>query len=119
MSMTEEAPIIGCSMQIIMHAGNARNEVRDAMRLAREGDFGGANACMEHAKTEIVSAHNLQTGVLQETAGNPSYSPCLLFTHAQDTLMTIQTEVNLGEEMLKTLALVFGRLAKLEQAVKV
>ncbi len=114
--MTEDDPIIDISMKIIMHAGNSRNEARDALRLAREGDFNQAGVCLERAKDEIVSAHNAQTGVLQEVMGGAAYTPCLLFTHAQDTLMTVQTEINLVEELVSVLALVEERLSRLERA---
>ena len=34
-----------------------------------------------------------------ETRGK-TYEPCLLFAHAQDTLMTIMSELNLAKELI-------------------
>ena len=38
--------------------------------------------------------------IIQAEAAGEQYTSCLLFTHAQDTLMTIMSEVNLTEKMI-------------------
>lgn len=52
------------------------------------------------ARIEITKAHQEQTEIIQKEAAGVHYESCLLFTHAQDTLMTIMSEVNLAEKMI-------------------
>ena len=52
------------------------------------------------AREDIKKAHQEQTEIIQKEAAGEHYKTCLLFTHAQDTLMTIMSEVNLTEKMI-------------------
>ena len=56
---------------------------------------------MKQANDEVVEAHRAQTSTLQKEADGVEipYSP--LFGHAQDTLMTVKTEINLMKEIIK------------------
>ena len=60
---------------------------------------------MREAKREITLAHNCQTEIIQNEASGISYGFSLLFAHAQDTLMTINSEVRMAEEMIDILRL--------------
>lgn len=53
------------------------------------------------AKAKMKEAHAAQTAVLQETITDPSIRPNILFTHAQDTLMTVMSEINYGKTYCK------------------
>lgn len=89
------------SMQVILHAGNARDYVFQAVTKASEGNFSAAEALMELASKEILEAHKSQTSTLQQEAEGIEipYSP--LFGHAQDTLMTVMSEINMMKEIIK------------------
>lgn len=89
------------SMQVILHAGNARDFVFQAVKHASEQNFEEAQRLMDLANDEIVLAHKEQTDTLQKEAEgiNIPYSP--LFGHAQDTLMTVMSEINMMKEMIK------------------
>ncbi|WP_167628474.1 PTS lactose/cellobiose transporter subunit IIA [Listeria valentina] len=89
------------SMEVILHAGNARDFVFKAIEQAANGDFAEADSLMERANEEIHQAHREQTSTLQKEAEGIEipYSP--LFGHAQDTLMTVKTEFNLIREFIK------------------
>lgn len=89
------------SMQVILHAGNAREFVFKAVNKASEGDFVSADQLMDEANNEVVIAHKSQTSTLQKEAEGIEipYSP--LFGHAQDTLMSIMSEINMMKEIIK------------------
>ena len=63
----------------------------------------------------MTTAHQIQTDRIQEEAAGkgPGYS--LLFTHAQDTLMTIYSELNITKKLLKVFAKLDERVAALEK----
>lgn len=92
------------AMQIILHAGDARNLSSDALDALLNDDVAKADDLMKQANDEIVEAHKLQTDLLQnemkyEFTGKSSQVP-LIFIHAQDTVMTIMTEVNMIKKMI-------------------
>ena len=69
------------SMQIILHAGNAREAYTKALDLA---------------ETELTQAHRLQTRILQDAIEEDD--PCIpiLLIHAQDTMMSIDSEYRMA-----------------------
>ena len=89
------------SMNVILHAGNARDYVFQAVERASDGDFTESDKLMKQANDEVVEAHRAQTSTLQKEADGVEipYSP--LFGHAQDTLMIVKTEINLMKEIIK------------------
>lgn len=96
----EENELIPVSMQIILHAGNGRTKAQEAIQFAKLKDFDSARTALKKAKDNIVLAHRSQTEVIQNEAAGKSYQPCLLFTHAQDHLMTITSEVNMTRDLV-------------------
>lgn len=93
--------LVSISMQVILHAGNARELVFQAVNKASEANFEEANRLIKEANDEVGTAHQAQTNMLQKEAEGIDipYSP--LFGHAQDTLMTVKTEINMMQEMIK------------------
>lgn len=98
--LEEENELIPVAMQIILHAGNGRTKAQEAISFAKKKDFESARAALKEAKGNIVLAHKSQTTVIQNEAAGKSYTPCLLFTHAQDHLMTITSEVNMTRDLV-------------------
>ena len=47
---------------------------------------------LKKASAELVEAHKAQTSVLQNEAEGDSVPMTVLFSHAQDTLMTVESE---------------------------
>ncbi|MGM0240528.1 PTS lactose/cellobiose transporter subunit IIA [Enterococcus sp. AZ103] len=107
--MTENE-LIPVAMQIILHAGNGRTKAQEAIKLAKENDFVAAKEALKAAKDNIVLAHKSQTAVIQNEAAGKSYEPCLLFTHAQDHLMTISSEVSLTKDLVEFFELITNKL---------
>lgn len=97
----EENELVPVAMQIIIHAGSARSKCEKAIKSAKAMDFVGARMLMGDAKADILEAHKSQTEVIQNEADGKAYEPCFLFTHAQDTLMTIKSEVTLTQSIIE------------------
>ncbi|MEH7109713.1 PTS lactose/cellobiose transporter subunit IIA [Bacillus sp. JJ1764] len=107
------------AMQIILHAGDARVHCMNALKAIENSNFEKAKEEMKRASDEIVKAHHIQTNSISaETQGEVGvYS--VLFAHAQDTLMTIYSEINIAKRMIKIFEAYDARLAKLENLEKV
>lgn len=93
--------IINVAMEIILHAGEARNLATKAMIAEMDGEKEKAQELLALAKENVKKAHLSQTKVIQDEARGDKIEICLLFIHAQDTLMTIASEVNVMEQMMK------------------
>lgn len=98
--------LVTTAMQIIMNAGDARLSVKDVLDHAKAFEFAEAQEKMEEAKKFIVQAHKSQTEVIQSEAGGKKYEYSMLFAHAQDTLMTIMSELQLAEQMIDILKII-------------
>ncbi|OFN88130.1 PTS lactose/cellobiose transporter subunit IIA [Streptococcus sp. HMSC074F10] len=83
-------------MGLILNAGDAKQHIYQALKLAKEGNFA-------ESKIEIgalLEAHNLQTQFLAQEAGGTRTDISALFIHSQDHLMTSITEINLIKEII-------------------
>ncbi|EPC57825.1 phosphotransferase system enzyme IIA [Lacticaseibacillus paracasei subsp. paracasei Lpp123] len=100
----EEDSLTKLSMNILIHAGNARDSLVKGLEELETQDYTKAQALLKEAHSEIVTAHGLQTDTLQLEAEGKQirYSP--LFCHAQDTLMTAQSELLIADHLTKILA---------------
>lgn len=96
-----ENELVTVAMQIILHAGDARIKVEEALKQAKQFDFTSAGNTMKEAEECIHQAHVSQTEVIQNETRGKTYEPCLLFSHAQDTLMTIMSEYNLAKQLIE------------------
>lgn len=102
----EKAAMI--AMQIVIHAGDARNLIMKALDETAEFKFNSAKEKLDEAQIEIHEAHRYQTEIIQSEAAGNYFEYSILFTHAQDTLMTVCTELN----MAKKLCMMFEKLDK-------
>lgn len=114
--------VVQASMQIILHAGDARVACKQALDAIAAGDFDEAKAKLKESQKKITEAHKVQTDAIQDEmrratgeleGGGSEYS--LLFTHAQDTLMTIYSEINIAKQLLKIFTAYEKRIAALEK----
>jgi len=104
--MTEEEKadfVMEQSMNIIMSAGDARLKASEAVDAIAEGRLDDAKALLKEADKLQAKAHNIQTDMIQGDirGGDEKMGYFVLFAHAQDTLMTIQVEINMTKAMLK------------------
>lgn len=98
--MREDNELIPVSMNIILHAGDARTCASKAIEYAKNSEFDKANEELNKAEVELNKAHSAQTEVMQNEMGGTNYELCILFIHAQDTLMTIKSEINMAKEFI-------------------
>lgn len=88
------------AMQIILHAGDAKIHVYEALDKIKEFDFTSAIEEMKKADEEIVAAHKIQTAMVQDEAAGNDYPNSLLFNHAQDTLMTVISNCEMAKKVI-------------------
>ncbi|WP_334332573.1 PTS lactose/cellobiose transporter subunit IIA [Companilactobacillus sp. HBUAS59544] len=89
------------SMQIIIEAGDARKSIMQALDLIGDGDYEASRKNLSTAKQKLVTAHALQTQRIQKEAAGDQVSYSVLFTHAQDTLMSVNSEYNLTKHLIE------------------
>lgn len=89
------------SFTIILHAGNAKSLVMEALRESRLGNGELAVAKIKEANQELVLAHKAQTELLQEEAQGENVPYSIILVHAQDHLMNAITVRDLAEEIIK------------------
>ena len=105
--MTQEEKdeyVMGKAMDIIMGSGDARLHASKAMDHIAKGELDEAKA-----------AEMIQGDI---RGGDEKMGYYVLFAHAQDTLMTIQVEINMTKSMLKIAKNYEKRLADLEAKVQ-
>lgn len=98
----ETSELYGIAMQVILHAGNARDltmQVMDKLALA-EIPYNEIADLLKHARQELTIAHNKQTDMLQREANGDRVPYSVLFMHAQDTIMTVQSELLIIEKLI-------------------
>lgn len=106
---------IQSAMQIILHAGNARLKCKEALDCIANINFESAQEKMKEAQIEITEAHKYQTDAIQDETRGEKKEYSLLFAHAQDTLMTIYSEINIAKQMIQVFKVYEARIQKLEQ----
>lgn len=107
--------VIESAMKIILHAGDARVCCCNALDSAVNGKFEETEKQMAKAHEFIVKAHKIQTDVIQDEARGESTNYSMLFTHAQDTLMTINSEIVLTKKIVLLAQRTEDRLKELEK----
>jgi PTS system cellobiose-specific IIA component len=102
------------AMGIILRAGDARTHCMNALKHIEKSDFTRAKEEINTANNEIVKAHRIQTDAISKETQGEEGEYSVLFAHAQDTLMTIYSEINLAKRMISLFEVYDARLAKLE-----
>ena len=107
--------IVENAMQIIMHAGDARNCCQAALDAIAAGDMTAAAEHLREADERIAEAHHIQTDCIQGAVAGEEFRYNVLFAHAQDTLMTIYSEIMIAKQMRNIFSSYEERLKKLEK----
>lgn len=100
--------VLKVSMEIILNAGDARTILDKSLLEAEKGNIELANELILQAREKIVKAHCSQTAFIQEEASGKTHEFSVLFTHAQDTMMTIQTEIRLAQHIINILNIIYN-----------
>ncbi len=106
---------IRVTTKVIIHAGNARQLIGNALKAAEAADFDKAGKMLEEAENEINSAHRTQTEVIQSEARGEEPKMSLLLTHAQDTLMSAISELHLSQRMISMYQKICDRLDQISK----
>lgn len=112
--ITMDDELTTTAMTIILHAGDARSAVRKVYEALTAGDRDAAEEALATARDEIRQAHQAQTDLIQAEAGGAQHTITLLFSHAQDTLMTINSEVVTAGNLLAVFEALDRRITALE-----
>lgn len=84
------------AMQMIMYAGDSRNLLTEAINDTIAGvSEAEVDEKLKQSKEKMVAAHRIQTNMIQNGIEDDALQTTLLFSHAQDTLMTIYSEQNM------------------------
>ncbi|EGX67084.1 PTS lactose/cellobiose transporter subunit IIA [Collinsella tanakaei] len=100
MEELEDSVVIQTALKIILAAGDARTKANEALDALADRNYSSAHELIGLARQHILKAHEAQTGIIQAEAAGEHFEPCLMFNHAQDTLMTIMSEVNFAERLI-------------------
>jgi len=92
------------AMGLIVGAGTARSDAREAIRLARSGNLTAARELLQSASESLLSTHHIQTDLIQEEATGNHIELNLLLIHAQDHLMNAITMKEIAEEFIELYA---------------
>lgn len=88
-------------LNIIIHAGNAKAKLYEALQASKENDFDKADKLLKEADEEILNAHKIQTKLIQGEASGDKTELSMLLIHSQDHLMTCMSEKNLIREIIE------------------
>lgn len=87
-------------MEIIVNAGQARSLCFEALHAARAGDIPHARTLLQEADGFSRQAHQMQTKLIEQDAGEGRQPMTLIMVHAQDHLMTSLLARELSEEII-------------------
>lgn len=107
--------VVEAAMGIIIHAGDARLFCKEALDAVADFNFEKAAEKMRGADKEIAEAHRIQTDAIQGEANGEKMEYSVLFAHAQDTLMTIYSEINIANQLIKIAKNYEERIRRLEE----
>ena len=106
------------AMQMILHAGDARVWLRAAYEAITDQDFRKTREVLAKAKADITLAHKAQTQLIQDEARGTRHDASLLFNHAQDTLMTVNSEWFTANNLLGVIQVLVTRIDAIEALVR-
>lgn len=105
------------AMLIILNAGDARVFCQQALKHLAKFEIDEAKEKMKEANKKIVEAHKIQTDAIQAETRGETKEYSLLFAHAQDTLMTIYSELNIAKQLVNLTCSIDERLKQVERGM--
>lgn len=97
------------AIQVILSAGDGKVCAENALKALHAFDFNRADVLIREAEENIVRAHEHQTAIVQREAAGEKFENSIIFNHAQDTLMTAMTQINLSKEICSLFKLLYER----------
>ena len=113
MDITEDS-LVSAAMQIIILAGDARKLTFEAGDALAAADFAKAAEQLDVAQDKVRDAHRIHTDCIQAAAAGEHLPYSMLFTHAPDPLMTVNSEFRLVRKLAGVFEAIDARLTALE-----
>ncbi len=110
--MDEVKDINQVAMEVILNAGDGRNKIDEALEKMAEGKLDEVDKLLDEAEELILKAHKAQTQVIQSQVSGENMEYSLLFVHAQDTVMTINTELRMTKKLLPIIKMLLAKEGK-------
>lgn len=95
MDITETA------FMLILNAGNARNNAKEAEKFASDYEFDQAEEAIKKAKNDLNQAHQIQTDLIQVEARGENQKFGLIMVHAQDHLTMAMMAIDHANSIIK------------------
>lgn len=110
-----EDVLVSAAMQIIILAGDSRRLTFEAGDALASANFALTSELLEQAQAKVREAHTIHTDCIQASAAGEPLGYSMLFTHAQDTLMTVNSEYRLVKKLASVFERIDARLGALER----
>ncbi|MDR4949060.1 PTS lactose/cellobiose transporter subunit IIA [Neobacillus cucumis] len=88
------------NFMLILHSGNARSKIIQALREYREGNVDEADNLLVQAEEDLRVSHDIHFKMIQKEASGEKVEFALLLMHAEDHLMSTLTMKELVKELL-------------------
>ena len=89
------------NFMLILHSGNARSKVLQALRKYREGNVEEADSLLVQAEEDLKQAHEIHFKMVQREASGEKVEFALLLMHAEDHLMSTLSMKELVKELIE------------------
>lgn len=103
------------AMEVILNAGNGRECIDQALVSMAKFNFDEAEELLKEAESKVLKAHIAQTKVIQSQVSGEETEYSLLFIHAQDTIMTINTELRMTLKMMPIFKALYNEKEKKDE----
>jgi cellobiose PTS system EIIA component len=88
------------SLKMILHGGNAKSEIQEALKASRAGLFEEAEDHLDKADEEIQLGHDIQLKLLKSEEDGTQLKINLFLIHAYNYLSSVATERTLAGEIV-------------------
>ncbi|MGX7418977.1 PTS lactose/cellobiose transporter subunit IIA [Carnobacterium gallinarum] len=89
------------AMKIILHVGDARQSIAEASKSISQQQYNLAQEELLLAKKELQIANHSQMKILQKERNGEKLPYSYLFNHAQALLISITSEWNITNQLIK------------------
>lgn len=95
-------------MELVVNGGNARSMAMKAITAAQSKNYELAAENIQQCNLALNRAHEFQTGILQDEAGESGQTPIsLIMVHGQDHLMNAITIRDLAIQMIEMYKVIY------------
>lgn len=106
---TDEQTIEQVAFMMILHSGNARSTIREAIEVYKEGTFEEFDQLLTSARSQLQEAHQVHFSQVQKEANGEQTTLSLLLLHAEDHLMSTQTMLDLTSGLIELMEHKFSK----------